>query len=152
MYIELQAVDKSLMVLEDDELRLELSLGLPYSLQFYYFIYDKQNNCVGNCGIRLFDDEKYKYLGNIEYEIFEQYRGNNYASKACNLLSKVALFYNVDKITITAEPSNLASNKTIQKLGARFIEVRKVPKNMSLHKTAKHVNAYEWNLESEKKI
>ena len=152
MYIELQDVDQSLKVLEDDKIRLELSLGLPYSLQFYYLIYDKQNNYIGNCGIRLSDDEQYTYLGNIEYEIFEQYRGNNYAVNASNLLSKVALFYDAKKVTITADPSNLASNKVIQKLGARFIEVRKVPEQSILHRTSKHVNAYEWNIESEKKI
>lgn len=140
-------VDDSLKILKDDELRLELSIGLTSSLQFYYLIYDKSNNKIGQCGIRLSNDDKNNYLGNIEYEIFTQYRGNNYAEKASRLLSYVALYYKVNKIIITASPNNLASIKTIENLGARFIEVRKVPKKMRLYKTSKEVNVYELNLE-----
>lgn len=140
-------IDESLKILKDDELRLELSLGIASTKQFYYLIYDKEDNYVGNCGIRLSDDEQYEYLGNIEYEIFKPYRGHDYALKASNLLAAVALFYNVSKITITADPTNLASNKTIQKLGARFIDVRRVPENSLLYAISKEVNAYEWNIE-----
>lgn len=143
-------VDESLKIIQDDEIKLELSIGLTKSLQFYYLIYDKENNKVGQCGIRLSDSKENKYLGNIEYEIFSKYRGNNYALKACNLLSTVALFYNTNKITITANPSNLPSIKTIEKLGARFIEIRKVPKNMRLYKTSKEVKVYELNLKKER--
>lgn len=140
-------VDESLKVLKNEELRLELSIGLTKSLQFYYLIYDKFNNKVGQCGIRLLNNDKNNYLGNIEYEIFSQYRGNNYAEKASRLLAKVALYHNIDRITVTANPNNLASIKTIENLGAKFIEIRKVPKKMRLYKTSKEINVYELKLE-----
>ena len=138
---------EKLKVLSDDEIRLELSIGLHNSRQYYYYIYDNLNNSIGTCGIRLEDNEKNQYLGNIEYEIYPQYRGNNYALKSSRLLSQVALYYGCDKLLITANPNNLPSNKTIQNLGARFIEVRKVPKKMKLYKVSKQVNVYELDLE-----
>ncbi|MBE6149130.1 MAG: GNAT family N-acetyltransferase [Firmicutes bacterium] len=149
---EIGIIDESLKIIENDDLKLVLNLGIEKSKRFYYKIYDKYNNYVGNCGIRLSDDYKDDVLGNIEYEIFEEYRGNNYSQKACKLLTFVALHYNVKELSITASPKNIASNKTIQNLGARFIEIKKVPENSILYKSNKQVNMYNWNIESEKKI
>ena len=66
--------------LETDKIKLELTIGSIDKKFFYYKIFDINSNYIGNCGIRLNSDE---YLGNIEYEIFSLYNGNNYAYKAC---------------------------------------------------------------------
>jgi len=145
-------VDKTLKILKDGEIRLVLEFGLTKSLQFYYLICDNFNNVLGHCCIRLSNEEKNKYIGNIEYEIYEKYRGNNYALKATKLLCNVAKYYNVDKINITTTHENLASIKTLEKLGARFIEIRKVPKNMRLHKISKEIRVYELDIERRNKI
>lgn len=147
---EIGIIDESLKIIESDELKLMLTLGLEKSRRFYYKIHDKDNNYVGNCGIRLLQNSENEILGNIEYEIFEKYRGNNYAEKASKLLTSVALYYNINRLIITANPNNLASNKTIRNLGARFIEVKKVPKNSVLYKSNKEVNVYNWNIEKER--
>lgn len=134
--------------LKNEEIILVLTMSLPKTKRFYFKIFKTDTQkCVGRCGIRLEENEENKYLGNIEYEILEQYRGNNYAKKACELLAKVALDYNVESLTITARPDNIASIKTIESLGAKYIEILKVPKNMRLYKTSKEVNVYRWNLE-----
>jgi predicted acetyltransferase len=136
-------------ILEDDELILSLILFSLKKQFFYYKIYDKNENFIGTCGIRLNSDE---YLGNVEYEIFPDYRGNNYAYKAIKLLSNIANKYNVDNLTITADPTNIASNKTILKLGTKFVVTKDVPKYHKLYKTSHSVNIYEWDLKEGRQL
>ena len=73
------------------------------------------------------DDE---CLGNIEYEIFEEYRGHNYSQEACMLLGSIAYDNGVTKLMITANVNNLASIKIIENLNAKFVKVMKVPKKV----------------------
>lgn len=121
----MQSIDENLQVLSDNEIYLVLSLGLMSSKQFYYTIHDKlTKEKIGQCGIRLLENEENEYLGNIEYEIFAPYQGNHLAYKASMLLSNVALFFGVKKVSITTSPTNLASMATIQKLGAKYICVK----------------------------
>ena len=40
---------------------------------------------VGFCDLRIGHNDNTKYGGNVGYEIYELYRGNQYASKACSL-------------------------------------------------------------------
>jgi len=134
-------------VLYDNEIKLILSIGLPKTKQFYYIIYDVNTlEKIGNCGIRLEENENNIYLGNIEYEIFPKFQGHNYALKATKLLSQIALDYGVTNLNITASPTNFASIKTIEKLGAQFVEIKKVPKKLKLYKKSKEVAIYNWNL------
>ena len=146
------------LTIENDEIKLEAVLWFNQDknksnsrMSIYYNIIRKIDNVViGNCGIRLANNEENHYLGNIEYEIFEQYQGNNYAYKATKLLGQVALSFNVDELSITASPDNIASIKTIEKLGAKFIRIQKVPRKSKLHKNSKKVAIYNWQLESER--
>lgn len=135
--------------LETDEIKLELTIGSIDKKFFYYKIFDINSNYIGNCGIRLNSDE---YLGNIEYEIFSLYNGNNYAYKACKLLSAIASCYNINSLIITASPTNIPSIKTIKKLGSKFIIRKSVPKSHRLYKTSEYVNIYRWELEKGKSI
>lgn len=150
----MQKVEENLRILSDNEIELVLSLGLLSSKQFYYTIQDKvTKEKVGQCGIRLLETEENEYLGNIEYELFAPYQGNHLAYKASMLLSSVALFFGIRKVSITTNATNLASIATIQKLGAHYVCVKKVPKKDKLYKTSHEVLYYEWNLEEkERKI
>ena len=118
-------------VLENDKVKLELVLN--YKDNYYYKAYDKKNNYIGNCGLRLNKKEDNYYLGNIEYEIFEDYRGHRYSEECCRLLLQIANDYHFDNIIITANPSNDASKNIIYSLGGKFIEVVKVPKESRLY-------------------
>ena len=133
-------------MLEGKEIRLDLSISINNA--YYYHIYRKSDNAhIGNCGLRLDSNETNYILGNIEYEIFEDYRGNNYAYQACLLLGDLASSKDVDKLIITSRPTNIPSIKTIEKLGVKYLEVRKVPKNNILYKQGdRFVNIYEWNI------
>lgn len=141
-------VQNNLKLLSDGEIELRLNLGLESTGQFYYIIYRiSDDEKIGQCGIRMQKSEENNYLGNIEYEILPFSRGNHYAEKATRLLARVASYYGVDELIITANPENKSSIRTIENLGAHFIEVKKVPKNMRLYKSGTpYVSIYEWNL------
>lgn len=139
-------------IISNEELTLVLSIGSNASRQYYYYIVKKDTGeKVGTCGIRLGDVREIKYLGNIEYEIFEPYRGNKYAEKATRLLATIAIKHNIKELVITARPTNKASIRTIENLGAKFIEVINVPKNTRIYKESKLLSIYKWNLEGENK-
>lgn len=133
-------------ILQNDILTLELVISSEKRQFYYYKIYDNNFEYVGNCGIRFNAD---KYLGNIEYEIFPGFNGHNYAAIASKLLAKIAIEKGIKDLKITANPNNIASLKTIEKLGAKFIICKKVPLCHQLHKENKKVNIYNWNLEGE---
>ena len=133
-------------MLEGKEIRLDLSISINNA--YYYHIYRKSDNThVGNCGLRLDNNETNYILGNIECEIFNDYRGNNYAYQACLLLGDFAANKGVTKLVITSRPSNTPSIKTIEKLGVKYLEVKKVPKDNILYKQGdRFVNIYEWSI------
>ena len=54
---------------------------------------------------------------NIGYEVDEAYRGNHYALAACQLVLQVARYHDTSKIYLTCNYDNMASSKTIEKLG-----------------------------------
>lgn len=141
---------KKVKQIEDEEIKIVLCLAAPDVKQYYYLIFNKSNDEeIGQCGLRLEENADNLYLGNVEYEIYEEYRGNNYAFKATKLLGEIALNLGANNLIITARPDNIPSIKTIEKLKARFVEIRKVPKHMRLYKTGnKIVSVYNWNLHS----
>ena len=120
-------------VLENERVRLELSIA--FKDQYYYNVYDKEHNRVGECDLYLTQDKDVYYLGNIGYEIFSQYRGHGYSKDCSKLLIDLASKIGVSELTITANPNNIASLKIINSLGAKFVEVIKVPRNCQLYKT-----------------
>lgn len=79
---------------------------------------------VGRVEYRVESGRDLRYYGNIGYVIYVPYRGHNYAYKACLLL--IALMRGkikgLQEIMITCNPDNIASKKTILKLGFEFIE------------------------------
>lgn len=60
---------------------------------------------------------KDKWLGDIGYTIREEHRGNGYAYKALNLISKIIASKGIDHVTITTYKDNIPSVKTIERFG-----------------------------------
>ena len=51
-------------------------------------------------------------------------------------------------LLITCDPDNIASRKTIERVGFQFVEVAEVPPNHMLHRQGEHVKAiYRMELE-----
>lgn len=119
--------------LENDELKLEVIEkyeGDEVLIPFYYYniIRKNDNKVVGKISIRIGNNFHSYYNGHIGYEIDNNVRGNNYALKASKLVLEVAKFHNMKNIYLTCEENNVASYKTIEKLGAKLIEICNIPK------------------------
>lgn len=112
-------------------------------------IYDMivNNRVVGVCDLRLGFNENIYYAGNIGYHVYERYRGNGYAYKACIELLKIAKELKMDKLYITCSPENIASKKTIEKLDVKLLEIVQVPTSHWLYRRNEKVKCiYEINL------
>ncbi len=105
----------------------------------YYFKIIKCDNHieVGECDLRIGQNDNTKYGGNIGYEVFESYRGNHYASKACKLLFLLAKKHGMDKVIITCSPENIASRKTCEYSGAELIGTIDIPSWHDMFKSGK---------------
>lgn len=103
---------------------------------------------VGTLVYREGSDEDHYYDGHIAYTIEEEYRGHHYAYKACLLLKSLLSKEGINHVIITCDPDNIASRKTIEALGATFIEQATVPKKLrrmfAAGETVK--NIYRWEV------
>ena len=66
------------------------------------------------------------YAGHIGYSIEQTHRGHGYAGMACRAVARFVRALYPDTI-LTTDPGNHASMRTIEKLGAEFIEQLRVP-------------------------
>lgn len=82
--------------------------------------------------------------GHIGYEIREEHRGHNYAFEACRAIGPfVRSLYSA--VTITCDPHNYASRRTIEKLGTTFIDEIEVPRHDPGYlKGGRRKRRYEW--------
>jgi predicted acetyltransferase len=82
---------------------------------------------VGHINFRVGDTEHVHICaGHIGFEILEPFRGHGYALQACHAIAPfVRSIY--DAVTITCDPDNHASRRTIERLGTSFIDEVPVP-------------------------
>ena len=118
--------------ISDGEITLRISQkyqGDDELLPFYYYDICVGDIAVGKISVRIGNNYHSYYNGNIGYEIDKEYRGNNYAYNACKLVLQVAKAHGMNELILTCDESNIASYKTIEKLGADLIEIVKPPKD-----------------------
>lgn len=97
-----------------------------YEMKVETYVFDiyvsRLRRVVGRCELRMEHGRDLLFYGNIGYVIYRPYRGHNFAYKACvgllNLIPK--LKPSLTEVIITCNPDNVASRKTIQKLGAVY--------------------------------
>ena len=119
-------------ILSDGEITLRFFQkyqGDDELLPFYYYDICVHNMVVGKISIRIGNNYHSYYNGHIGYEIDKEYRGSNYAYKASKLVLQVAKAHNMGELILTCDENNVASYKTIEKLGAELIEIVKPPKD-----------------------
>ena len=126
--------NKEFYHVEGDNIELHLIdtyEGGKDELPFYWWnIVLKSNNvAVGKISFRIGHNYHSYYNGNIGYEVDEEYRGHYYALLACQLILKVAQYHKMEKIYLSCDYDNVASYKTIEKLGAKLIEEVLPPKD-----------------------
>ena len=119
--------------IENDELILQVMQkysGDDEMIPLYYYdiIRKADNVTVGKISIRIGNNFHSNYNGHIGYEIFNKYRGNGYAYKASLLVLDVARFHDMKFIYLTCDEGNVASYRTIEKLGTELVEICDAPR------------------------
>lgn len=89
---------------------------------------------MGTIDIRIGESENIFYAGHIGYRIHEPFRGRHYAEKACRLIVRIARAHGMRQVVITCNPDNLASKRTIERLGARLEGIVDIPPGNEMYK------------------
>jgi predicted acetyltransferase len=103
----------------------EASRGfVPY---YHFRILLANGDDAGHINFRVGDTEHVRlYAGHVGFEIKGPFRGRGLAGQACRALAPfIQRFYQA--VTVTCDPDNAASRRTIEKLGARLIDEVPVP-------------------------
>lgn len=107
-------------------------------LPAYYFDICLLNGTpIGKCDLRIGHNEKTYIGGNIGYGIDEPYRGHHFAAKACRLLFHQAKKHGLDYLIITCDPKNMASSRTCEIAGGKFIKIEAIPQDNELYAEGK---------------
>lgn len=104
--------------------------SLPELVPFYHFeISTEDRGIVGHINFRVGDTRHIRLcVGHIGYQLEPKHRGQAFSYYACLALSPFILRH-YDDVILTTDPENSASIRTIERLGARFLEQIVVPKD-----------------------
>lgn len=126
--------------LRDDELELVLVAKTPGDptierLPYYTFDIMVDGRRAGYIKLRVGNTPGIlMYGGHIGYVVDPDYRGHHYAERASRLILPLARRHGMDTIWITCDPDNIASRRTIERLGATFVEVVSAPPNSGYYR------------------
>ena len=104
---------------------------------YYFHICLPDGTKVGYCDLRIGHNEKTYIGGNIGYGIDEAHRGHHYAARACALLFRQAQKHRMAYVIITCVPENLASARTCELAGGRFVETAQIPEDNEMYAEGK---------------
>lgn len=88
---------------------------------------------VGGISFRAGENALIRYYGHIGYAVDEEYRGHNYAAKACWLIFRLAKRHGFKSVVITCNPDNLPSVKTCEKVGGVLKEIVDLPEDNDMY-------------------
>jgi predicted acetyltransferase len=115
---------------------------------FYHFkITCRDGTIVGHINFRVGDTRHIRLCaGHIGFEILPQHRRHSYSLHACRALAPF-IRKHYERVILTVDPDNVASTRTIEKLGARFVdEIEVPPDDPSYAGGARRKRRYEWTL------
>lgn len=104
---------------------------------------------IGRISLRLDPDDPalVDYAGHIAFEVAPAHRGRRYALKATRLLAALARRHDRSELWLTTTPENLASRRTIELLGAQYVDTVPIPAHSDMRKLGiERVRRYRWTL------
>jgi predicted acetyltransferase len=110
----------------DGELALKLAAiheaaESPWSVPAYVLDMRIGDLRVGSISLRISDAERIRlYAGHVGFSVVPPWRGRGLAGRAVRLLLPLARAHGLDPVWLTCEPGNLASRRTIERLGAEY--------------------------------
>ena len=139
--------------LHDEEIYLQLVNTITHQpekgwLPAYYFeICLLDGTRIGKCDLRIGNNKKTYFGGNIGYHIDKNYRGHQYAAKACRVLFQLARKHSLEFLYISCQPHNIASYRTCEILGGKLIEIADIPTTNEMYQEGKRkVKIYQFHL------
>jgi tagatose 1,6-diphosphate aldolase len=127
--------------LQDGDLQLDIGSFAPHPVHkvpTYHFrmIHADTTEELGTIRLRVgFTRHIEMYAGHIGYAVHEPHRGHKYAARSVRLLVPLARSLGLDPLWITCDPENLASRRSLELAGARFIEIVNVPEDCIIHQS-----------------
>jgi predicted acetyltransferase len=115
---------------------------VPY---YHFRILLADGSDIGHINFRVGDTEHVRVCaGHIGFEIRESFRGHGYALEACRAIASFVRSIS-GVVTITCDPDNLPSIRTIERLGASFMdEVAVPPHDPHYHRGSRSKRRYRW--------
>lgn len=104
---------------------------------YHFAVCNNDGTKVGVCDLRIGHNDKLYYGGNIGYTVYEEYRGNHYAGKACLLLFELARKHSLQYLIITCDPDNYASRNTCEYAGGELLEIAELPEDNDMRMDGK---------------
>jgi len=119
-----------------------------YVPSYKFNITEKNSGTIlGGIDLRLGFTEGLYYGGHIGYSVKEEFRNMGVATIACKIVLQVAKAHGYKRVIITNTPSNRASVRVCEKVGAKLIRVAKLPLWNEMYKEGdRYKNIYEVNL------
>jgi len=125
-------------MLADEDLELVLvehTLQGPGRVPTFRYEMRVAGDRVGSASLRVGTDEYIeKYAGHIGYGVDHAHRGKHYALRATRLLMKVARKHGLTMLWITCNPENVASRRTIERVGGELVDIVDVPPHVDLYR------------------
>ena len=118
----------------DGDLRLALAActpagDSPWGVPAYSFrMLNPRGEYLGRISLRVgWNEDRIRYAGQVGYAVEPAHRGHRYAERACRLIVPLAKRHRMASLWITCQPDNLASRRTVERLGAQPVGVIDVP-------------------------
>ncbi|UPM53850.1 GNAT family N-acetyltransferase [Gottfriedia acidiceleris] len=119
--------DGEIQLLPLEYLQADVKKGFVPAYMFGIVSVTNKEKILGEIVLRVGDNEKTFYGGQIGYKVEEESRGRNYASKACLLVREVAVSHDMKKLIISCNPNNIPSRRTCEKVGASLKDIIDLP-------------------------
>lgn len=88
---------------------------------------------VGTMILRVFPDPRIEsFVGHLGYEIEPDYRGRGFAAAGVRLLGPLAQHHGLETLWVMVSPDNLASCRTMERVGAEHADTVEVPPDSDL--------------------
>ena len=141
------------VVISDGDIDLVQQIGENDGNNFFYDIALHDTDVVVGSIEYENSPKQTKYMGNVGYAIFKEYRGHDYAKKALVLLKELLIKYEKSNMIFSITPDNKYSINVVTKFGAVYVCDRQIPKNNVLCKmfNTPKVKIYTYNLKGSKK-
>jgi len=98
---------------------------------------------IGRIHLRVGSARRLRYPGHVGFRVNKQSRGKRYAARSCRLLLPLANAHGIKGLWITCHPSNVASRRSCELAGAKYVETVRVPKDHEMYgRGARYMRRY----------